>query len=230
MNLNIETQKAVNKVIAEKVPEIIEKNAEKAIKDIIEDMFRWDSDIKKQIKTKISECLNVNLMKFDLIDYNALIAETINKNLVQQVNLEPIQKMISETIGFIDKTEIRLQEIADLVIEGAKEDSDEHEGEITFIVEESDYNWLNIYADFKADKEPRNCDIRFVIYRDKNGDFRNMGCFGIQDHWNTNKNTTPFKAANLRSVEQKIFRIYSAQVKITELNDSIETYWTKYDN
>lgn len=229
MNLNEETQNAINKVIAEKVPEIIEKNAEKAIKDIIEDMFRWDSDIKKQIKTKISECLNINLMKFDLIDYNALIAETINKNLVEQVNLEPIQKMISETIGLIDKTEITLQEIADLVIEGAKEDSIDDEGEITFIVEESDHNWLNIYADFEADKEPRNCDIRFVIYRDKKGNFRNMGCFGIQDYWNTNKNITPFRTANLSGVEKNLFRIYSAQVKITKLNDSIDTYWTKYE-
>ncbi|RRJ91555.1 hypothetical protein EG240_06000 [Paenimyroides tangerinum] len=229
MNLNEETQNAINKVIAEKVPEIIEKNAEKAIKDIIEDMFRWDSDIKKQIKTKISECLNINLMKFDLIDYNALIAETINKNLVEQVNLEPIQKMISETIGFIDKTEITLQEIADLVIEGAKEGSSDGEGKITFIVEESDYSWLNIYADFEADKKPKNCAIRFVIYRDKEGNFRNMGCFSIEDIWNNNKNITPFKAANLSGVEQKIFRIYSAQVKITELNDSIDTYWTKYE-
>lgn len=229
MNLNEETQKAVDKVIAEKVPEIIEKNAEKAIKDIIEDMFRWDSDIKKQIKTKISESLNINLIKFDLIDYNALIAEIINKNLVEQVNLEPIQQMISETIGFIDKTEITLQEIANLVIEGAKEDSRDDEGEITFIVEESDYSWINIYADFEADKEPRNCDIRFVIYRDKEGNFKNMGCFGIQDTWSNNKKITPFNISNLSGVEQKIFRIYSSQVKITRLDASIDTYWTKYD-
>ncbi|KZE77509.1 hypothetical protein AV926_14135 [Myroides marinus] len=231
MDFNKVTQEAVNSIIANKLPEMVQKRTEEAIEEIVRDMFRWDSDIKKQIKEKISESMNINLMNFDTIDYNALIAETINKQLIEQVNLEPIKEMISETIGFINQKSITLQEIADLVIEGAMNDnSDDYEGEITFLVMGSEYGYLNIYADFESDKDHYNCAFRFVIYRDNDGSFRRMGCFGITDYWNSDtKGLTPFKIANLSGVEQKIFRLYSAQVEVTNLTDSIDTSWCRED-
>lgn len=229
MNLNEITQEAINTVIADKVPAMVQKRAEEAIEDIVKDMFRWDSDIKKQIKEKISESMNINLMKFDIIDYNSLIAETINSQLIEQVNLEPINKMISETIGFVNQKSITLQEIADIIIEGAMGDnSDDYEGEITFIVNESSYGWLNVYADFESDKDTDDCAFRFVIYRNNDGSFSHMGCFGVKDFWNSNtKGMTPLKIANISGIERKIFRLYSAQVEVTKLTEDIDTFWSR---
>ncbi|MDR2223584.1 MAG: hypothetical protein LBE34_12770 [Flavobacteriaceae bacterium] len=231
MNLNEVTQKAIDSVIESKLPEMVQKRTEEAIEEIVKDLFRWDSDIKKKIKENISESMNINLMKFDTIDYNALIAETINSQLIEQVNLEPINKMISETIGFVNQKSITLQEIADIIIEGAQDDDEsESSGEITFLVEESQYGHLDVSADFEPNKEARECDFQFVIYKNNDGSFSSMGCFRVSDWWNRHhKKVTPFKIANYRTVESKIFRLYAAQVEVTELDECISTEWYRED-
>ncbi|REC57012.1 hypothetical protein DRF62_02315 [Chryseobacterium piscium] len=228
MDFNKETNIAIEKVIAEKLPQMIEDKTTKMIEDIVSDIFRW-GNVKDSIKSKIEESINVNLQKFDLIDYSSLIGKVINENLVSQVNIQPIIDMTQNIVGFVDKKEISLYEINQMFIEAAMEDQDQDgEGKITFIVDDEDestYNWVHVYADIEANKEKRQCTFEFTIST------RNEGARILSmyiNNWRGRKSATPELLSHLYGIEAKIFRLYSAQVKITDLDGSMETYWSRY--
>ncbi len=231
MDLNKEIQVITDKVILEKAPEMIEKHIESMINSVVKDVFNSYSDTSKELKKRIEETLQVNLQKFDLIDYNALVAKTINENLLKQVNLEPILQLTQNIVGFVNKKEIRLDEIAEMFIEASKDENDrDGEGEITFITEENDDStYISVYADIEPKKEKRNCTIQF--------------CFSIRDsnpgsifHFKTKdffydskpKEISPSRLVNNSSIEAKIFRLYSAQVKVVEYDNEPSIYWDRY--
>lgn len=229
MNFNEETTKHINKVIEEKLPQMIEEKATKMIESIIEDTFRW-GDVKDQIKKKLQESINVNLMNFDLIDYNGLIAKTINDNLLKQVNLQPIIDMTQDIVGFVNKKTITLEEIADMFIEASMEENEsEGEGEITFIVEENEnYNWVEVYADIEADKDKRDCSFKF-IFSTKDSREGHIFSFRTKDGYGSErKKISPSMMVALSGLEAKIFRLYSAQVKITDYQQTPSNYWDRY--
>lgn len=230
MDFNLETQKAMSKIIAEKMPEMIEKQASKMVEDIVSDLFRW-GNVKDQIKKKIEESINVNLQNFDLIDYNALISKIINDNLIQQVNLQPILDMTQDIVGFVDKKQISLQEIADMFIEASMEENDQSgQGEITFIVEENEqYNWVEVFADIEEDKDKHKCAVKFIFHT--KGDREGLiFSFKMKDKYydSEQKEVTPYRMVNIGNIEHKIFRLYSAQVSITDYDSDINIYWDRY--
>lgn len=229
MDFNQEAVKQINKVIEEKAPQMIEDKATKMIADIIDDTFRW-GDVKDQIKKKLQEAINVNLLEFDLIDYNALIAKTINENLLEQVNLQPILQMTQDIVGFINKKTITLDEVAQIFIDASMEEHEmEGEGEITFIVEENEeHNWIEVYADVDADKSKDRCAFKF-IFSTKDSRAGYIFSFKHSD-WYSGKRSeiTPAKMVTLRGLEASIFRLYSAQVKITDYDCEPSQYWDRY--
>lgn len=232
MNFTEETNKALEKVISEQLPQLIEQKSSKMIESIVDDIFRW-GNVKDSIKKKIEESINVNLQRFDLIDYNALIAKTINENLLNQVNLQPILDMTQDILGFVNKKEIKLDEVADLFIKAAmQEDEQEHEGEITFLVEKSaKYDWITIHADINPDVPDYKCHIKFIISNDGDDRDGKIFSFKTKDEYydQKQKETSPSRLTSYRGIEAEIFRLYSGQVKITEYTDGVETYWRRYD-
>lgn len=228
MDFNKETNLALEKVIAEKLPQMIEDKTGKMIEDIVSDIFKW-GNVKDSIRNKIEESINVNLQKFDLIDYNTLIAKTINENLVQQINLQPIIDMTQDIIGFVNSREISLSEINQMFIETAMADNENNgEGEITFIVDDEDfsrYKWVKVYADIEADKDKRECAFEFTIRSKEEGG--NIISLYVND-WRGRKTTCPELLTRLYGLEAKLFRLYSAGVKVTDWDQSMETYWSRY--
>lgn len=229
MDFNIETQMAIAKVVAEKMPEMIEAQATKMVESIVSDIFRW-GNTKDQIKKKIEESINVNLQEFDLIDYNALIAKVINDNLLEQVNLQPILDMTQDIVGFVNQKEINLQDIADMFIEASQEEnSSDYSGEITFIVKENEENkWCEIFADIEPDKAERKCGIRF-IFSTKDSREGQIFSFKYKEKYydEPQKDISPSKLVSMNALEAKIFRLYSAQVKITNYDREINNYWDR---
>lgn len=229
MDFNKETQTAIAKVVAEKMPEFIEAQATKMVESIVSDIFRW-GNTKDQIKKKIEESINVNLQEFDLIDYNALIAKVINDNLLEQVNLQPILDMTQDIVGFVKQKEISLQNIADMFIEASQEEnSSDYSGEITFIVKENEeHKWCEIYADIEPDKEENKCSIKFIISTRDSRDGQ-IFSFKTKEKYFGEKQEeiTPSKLVAMRGIEAKIFRLYSAQVRITNYDHEINNYWDR---
>ncbi|WP_347219314.1 hypothetical protein [Chryseobacterium sp.] len=228
MDFNKETNLALEKVIAEKLPQMIEDKTSKMIEDIVSDIFRW-GNVKDSIKKKIEESINVNLQKFDLIDYSGLIAKTINENLVNQINLQPIIEMTQDIVGFVNAKEISLYEINQMFIEAAMADNEEDgEGEITFIVDDEDfsrYKWVKVYADIETDKDKRACAFEFTITAREEG--ASIISMYVND-WRGRKTICPELMTRLHGLEAKLFRLYSSGVKITNLDERMETYWSRY--
>ncbi|OWP82574.1 hypothetical protein BWK59_15175 [Flavobacterium davisii] len=229
MDFNLEIKKEIDLIIKDKMPEMINKHASKMIEEIVSDLFRW-GDARTKIKDKIQESINVNLESFDLIDYGALIAKVINDNLIQQVNLQPIIDMTHEVVGFVNKKTISLAEIAEMFIEASKdEDERELEGEITFITNERpEYGWMEVYADIESDKNEDDCSIKF-IFSTKGSRAGYIFSFKIREYCDKkHREVSPARLVAMRKIEAKIFRLYSAQVRITDYDDVIETCWDRY--
>ncbi len=230
MDLNKEIQKIQDKVIQDKLPGMIEKHTEKMLEGIIEDMFRSYGDTAKAIKEKIEKKLDINLEKFDLVDYNGLVAQTIKDQLVQQVNLQPIADLTKEITGFLNKKSIKLSEIHQMVKDHAMEyNESDSDGEISFFVKENiERKWVEIFFDIEADKDEHECYFSFIFSHKQN----RKTIFSLQKHdWKLPKdNIKPFHLAALNKLEQKIFRLYAASVDILFDDSEFDNEWYRYED
>ena len=225
MDINQEIQKISDSIIAEKLPSMVESSVTKMLQSVIDELFSSYGPMSKKIKTTIEQKLDINLQQYDLIDYNALVAKTINDNLLQQVNLQPILDLTKNMLGFVELKTIKLSTIVEMFIEAAKDDSSDSEGAISLYVEKNDkHNWIEVSVDIRAEIRENECGIRFLVDT-KNG---NIFCFKCKDHWTNLNPVTPSKMIALSHLEHKIFRLYSAQVKIEIDNLDYDVEWSKY--
>lgn len=229
MDFTKETNSAIEKVVKEKLTTLIEQRASEMVEEIVKDIFRW-GDVKKQIKEKIESSIQVNLQKFDLIDYNALIAKTINENLVQQINLQPILDMTQDIIGFVNQKEIKLEAIAEMFIEASQEENDtDGEGQITFITEESEDDYISVYADVEPNKEKRECSVNFCFSTKGELDGKIFLFRNKDDYYDSRlKKVSPTRLISMNTISNKIFRLYSAQVRIKDYEYEPSQYWDRY--
>lgn len=226
MDLNKEIQTATDAFIEEQLPAMVSQKVGKMVDDILTDVFRSYSDTAKLIKAKIEQHLDINLQKFDMVDYNGMVSQAINDQLVGLVNsqaIAPISELIKETVGFVQKKEIRLSEIHQMFIEAAMEDTSEMEGEIYFTCQHSpEYGWHTIA--FGLEKDDHDC-IEFTVSKDGN-----IFCFRAKSWASPLGRMTPAKITNLSRLEHKIFRLYSAGVKVTDIDTCHpENCWSRYD-
>lgn len=229
MDLNEELKIASDKVIKEKLPAMVETKVESMINEILEDTFRSYGDVAKSIKEQIQKKIDVNLERYDMVDYNVLIAETINKSLISSVNegcVKPIEGMIKDIVGFVNKKEINISDIALMVIESAREDSCDDEGEISFHINKSErHDWHTISFDFEPDQTESECDHEFLVSSSRDDIF----IFRTKTNWDRKGIITPQRMVNIRSIEAKIFRLYAAQTKVIIDTNSVDCYWNKYE-
>ncbi len=231
MDINQEIQKATDKIILEKLPEMVEKHITTMIDSVVKDVFNSYGDTSKQLKKRLEESLNVNLQEFDLIDYNALVAKTINDNLLQQVNLNPILELTQNIVGFVNKKEISLDEIAEFFIDASKEENEqESDGEITFIVKENtEHNWVEVFADLEPNTKEYECSTKFILSTSGSRAGK-IFLFKTKDNFydKVHKEVSPSRLVNMSNIEAKIFRLYSAQVRITGYDEEPSQYWDRY--
>lgn len=228
MDINKKINEITDKIIDDKLPEMAEKHVTSMLNEIMSDIFRSHSDTAKAIKKKIEEKLDVNLQKFDLIDYNALIAKAINDSIVQQVNIQPIMDLTRDAVGFINKKSITLTEIAHMIKNAAMEDSNDNDGNISmFVSRNSVYKWVEVYVDIEEKKAAKDCGLHFIFNEKENRGY--IFSFHTSDYWSGRGPITPARIASLSSIEHKIFRLYSAQVEIVADDDDIDTYWSRND-
>jgi len=225
MNLNNEIQVATDKFVAEKLPQLVEEKVSKMVDGILDDVFRSYSDTAKAIKAKIEEKLDVNLQQFDLIDYNHLVSKTINDNLLQTVNIQPIMDLCKDAIGFVNKKTIDLSEIVEMFKDSAMEnDEREYEGEISVYTEvDEKYGWTEVWLDVDKDTKKENCGIKFII-SDRT---KRIFSFKSASYLSNLGNLTPSKMTQLSSLEHKIFRLYSAQVQIEVDETEFDNTWNR---
>jgi hypothetical protein len=227
MDINKQIQEITDKVIDEKLPTMVEEAATKMLTSVISDVFSNYSTMAKEIKKKIEEKLDVNLQKFDLVDYNALVAKIINDNIIQQVNLQPILDLTKKALGFVNKTKMKLSEIVDLFKQASMEDSQESQGSISLFIEENEkHKWIEVYLDMEPEKKKENCSLHFLLSLDGQ---KTIFSFHCKDYWTNLNPITPAKLTNLSHLEAIVFRLYSAQVEIEVDEIDYNTEWDRLD-
>jgi len=231
MDINLEIQTATDKFIAEKLPEMVAQKVTKMVDDILNDVFRSYSDVGKEIKEKIEKQLNVNLQEYDLVDYNHFVAKAINERLIGIINegsIKPIMQLVEGTVGFLEKKTIKLSEIHQMFIDSSMEENDQDsEGEISFYATKNhEHGWTTISVDTDGNVNEGDCALEFLINENRGSIF----CFRTKSHWSKKGNLTPSKVTQLSNLEHKIFRLYSAQVKV-EIDDNgyFENSWSRYN-
>lgn len=229
MNINEEIQKTTDKIIAEKLPAMIEKKVESMLDGVLEDLFRSYGDLAKDVKSKISENLNVSLEKLNLTDYNALVAQQIGKLLKDQTDLKPIEDIVRSIVGRSERTKIDLPTLEEEIRALAIEDSyNEMEGEFTLHIEEDvEHKWWRISADLEADVNPKECAVQVIVSKDR----MTMFHMTTNNFYYKDKQLSPTDAVGISGLENLFFSLYNNQVEfiIDEDYDYRDTSWSKYD-
>jgi len=233
MNINEEIQKASDKIIAEKLPKMVEDATTEMLKGVINDIFRGYSPLAKSIKEKIEAKLDINLQQFDLVEYNVLVADVVNRQLLDCLStetIEPIQNMIKNVVGFVAKKEIKLSEIFEMVKAEIMEDSCDEGGEFTFMVKlNQEHKWVEVYIDDDKDVSEYQCALRFIFsFKEDNG--RIFSMHTASRYTNNKSYITPVKAAMLRTFEAKLFKLYASGTVIIADETEFDTEWNKYND
>lgn len=231
MNLNEEVNKAFEKVASENLQEMCENNAKKMLEKILDDVFSPYSEVAKQMKKMVESKLNINLERFDLIDYNAIVADAINTHIYACVNensIQPILKLVESATGLVKSKNIRLSEIHKMVLDAAMEYySWDNDGEISFHVEHNrEHGWYTVSADIEP-KDEDKCSFKFMI-NDKSGSI-----FSFRTRQYDQKSgvpITPARIVMMSQVEHAIFRLYSACVVVEVDDTEFNKYWSRYED
>lgn len=230
MDINLEIQKATDKFIEEKLPELVAQKVTKMVDEILGDVFRSYSDVGKQIKEKIEKQLNVNLQEYDLVDYNHFVSKAINDRLIGIINegsIKPIMQLVEDTVGFLERKTIKISEIHQMIIDSSMEENDqEPEGEISFhAIKNEEHGWTVVSIDTEPNVTPKDCALEFLISEERG----NIFCFRTTSHWSKKGNLTPSKVTQMSNLEHKIFRLYSAQVKVEIDENWLDNSWSRYN-
>lgn len=229
MDINKEIQTASDKIIAEKLPAMVEKATTLMLEKVINDVFSSYGDMAKEIKKKIEEKLDINLQKYDIVDYNAMVAQIINDNITASVNLEPIISLTKKTMGFLDIKSIDLSAIVEMFKASAMENSCDTDGRISVHIEENEHHkWVEVYLDVEENKDKHQCGIKFIVSTKSNRIFS----FKHQCYSSPLGNMSPAKITSMSVLEHEIFRLYAAQVEVLVdgRNIDFDECWDKYDN
>jgi len=232
MNINEEIQKATDKFVEEKLPEMVAAKVSSMMDGILSDVFRSYSDIGKKVKEKIEKGLDVNLQRYDLVDYNTLVSSAINNRLTQIVNenaINPIMQLVNETVGFVEQKKMKLSDIHEMIKEaGMENNEDKSEGEISFYaIKNNEHKWTTVSFDLDGNVPAEKCSVEFLI-SDSGG---TIFSFKTKSYWSNRSNLTPSKVTQLTHLEHKIFRLYSAQIsiEIDTTDFEYENQWNRYN-
>ena len=228
IDLNDLISKSVALVVEQKLEKMTQEKTERMINDILNDVFSSYGDVAKLVKEKIKEGLDVNLEKFNLVEYNVMISEMINRNLIESVDkgcIEPIQAMIQNTIGLLNKKEIKLSEIINDFISASMEYHDEeYYGEISMFIEKNEkHRWTEVFVDIDPDVNRDKCKYSFIF--DEKGYI-----FGLTDRsryvdpFNKSNSSSPTELSRIHGIERILFRIYSAGVPVIVDVDQSDIY------
>ena len=228
MELNKVIQEQTNKLIVEKLPELVEVKVTKMVDDILSDIFRSYSDTAKQIKEKIEEQLDVSLVQFELQDYNTMVSKAVASQLKKDIDLKPIKEMVRSIVGKTTEKQIKVSDLAERVKELAMNEEygfeSNYEGKISFHIEVNyKHKWTTINIDLEADKRPKECAIEILV-SDRSGCIFSMR---KSDFWQKSKEFSPADMVSISALENMIFSLYNNQVVIVIDDEYVDTEWCR---
>lgn len=227
--INDETEK----YITNNLSEVIQKHLDKMMESIIWDIFSSWGDNAKEIKKQIGEKIKINLTNLDLMDYNWIVATSIDqhfKHLVQERSVKPVLDILSNVVGVPYKKDTitfddLFEEIKDIFYNDAEYWD---EIDVPFYARyNSKYEWVEVWTDTEDDTRKEDCKIRFIFK--PNGNIFSLQFLNYK--WSQN---SPMDIAHLDKVEEFIHKLYTSWVKIKhedfeDWDIEFDTSFTKED-
>lgn len=168
MDIQVLVQQQLEKIIQEgKLEAIVRAKVEKTLEEVVQDMVRSYSDFGKGLKEEITKAFKIDFEKISMVDYNTIVTDIVKEHLDKHLMLyvkEPIANEIKEYVGSLDKKEWKLSEIVERFKKDEISDEDRYSGgEITVIVEKSNYGSTHIHIDENAGKTSYNCEYKISL-------------------------------------------------------------------
>ena len=188
------------------VEKIVETHTTRFLENCVKEALSDWGEVHKGLKEKISKetlsCLN----RFDLVQYNEIVARVIGKRL-DQVYLKDSEKHLNKVLDDIfhkPKTKYKMSEL----IEMAKDD-DTFEGEMSMSATEGN-SIRFVYFDGEPDKKDYECEYRLVWDKE-------MGTLisaTVKDYRTGRRSVKPKATDTLHGMELLLFQIISYGIPV----------------
>ncbi len=203
------------------IEKTIQEQIEKTIKSIINDLFRDYSDFGKDLKSKLSEAVKLDLENIDLPMYNVLIENAIRdqtKSIMTEEHRKLIDQRISNILKVEEKKEWKLSELIEKFVEESFQYNEERSGDqISLHIDDDRTTLCFIKFDEKIGIGEYSCDNSLVIdMRTKKINSAQLG------DWKTKSTNDNRFIGSLHGFEALIFRLYSqgCTVEIDDCEDA----------
>lgn len=210
----------------------ITKRVDQLIEDTAEDLFRSYGVIAKALKEKLSASIMPQIESLDdLPVYHDFVmnrlkaaAQGFYDNRLGEVVDAELKAIMSEI-----PEEISLSWLVKKIIEEARDDEDDPEGEITLIIEERSYgSFIDIYLDKEEGKEKRECDYDLHLHQNKETSKWEI----INIRVNGRKAGEQLSIGTLYNTDKVLFNLYAmkGQIELDQGEDAsdYETTWSVY--
>lgn len=226
MDLQKLINEQVSQYVKDSLPETIKKHLDGMMDSVLGDIFSRYGENSKAIKNAISEKINIDLSRLDLMDYNWMIANAVEKHfaqLVQERSCKPVLEILQTIIGDPYKKEaITLNELVDEIVE-IFDDWAEYwdDVEVPFYAEyNKKHKWIECWTDDESGTEKRDCKIRFIFWE-------SWSIFSLHFLNYSWEKKSPMDLTCLDAVEKLIHKLYTSGVKIT--HDETEDWEIEFD-
>jgi len=155
-------------VIEQKVTAAVSSMIDQVLKDV---MGRYGA-MEKEITALLTTNLKLSLEHIKLPAYSQAVIEVIDPILRDSVltkNINRIKERIHDITGVVDGGRVKLSEIVTQFIEEVISLSSEDEGEITLIIQTSNWGTTYIYFDEDSYKNALDCKYSMAINKAEDG-------------------------------------------------------------
>lgn len=202
------------------VKEIITKQLESTVTDIVSNSMRSYSKFGKAIEDKINNVIEIAASNIELPEYNKFISEMVvkqfDKVLGEQAKTQ-IQELINNELGCIEKGIITCKQLQAQLVEHFENQDHDDCKEIEVQFSESEYG--AIYIHIKDEEE-----IKLTLYNHGHRKSENGYYIGYMEtgfNWSkrSTNNPLPLSTYCMSKLERYLYRLYCSETRI-DITDS----------
>jgi len=203
-----------NKLASGEMEKLVDAHVTKFLKSTVEDALSSWGDVGKALKEKISKETISCLGRFDLMQYNAIIAKLIGDR-IGGIYIKDAEMHLNKLLDDVfkkPKDKYKLSEIVEMI-----KDDDTFEGEMSWHA--NDYNSIVIASiDSEPDKNDYDCEYRIVYDKD----LKQIISATKRDYRVGRRAIAPKPTDNLAGLELTFFQLISYGVVVEWDEDSCD--------
>lgn len=210
-------QEEINKIFDEKATQYVQEAADKAVKEAIDDLFRYTGQLKKQIKECVQQNLSFDPERVKIESLKAHMKEVVEQTLNDFASKElrkNLAEYLEKNMKIYNKPEIKLSEIMREVEDGLEINAEGLERwRIHYHMEKEDgYRWLR----FGYLEENQTYNNRFDLQ---------VGILLNEE----NEICSVMGETDFARVNRLLFSLHANAVKLIVDMEDCPEYWTNED-